>query len=168
MRGGADRPTVSRQATRRAQRSRSSSFCSSGSAMSRDGDDDDTVGYGKPPKTNRFKTGCSGNPKGRPKGSRNFASDLDDVLGSKITVTENGRKKSVSAQLAALMRLREKALKGDGRALNRLLSMADERSAERAAHSKERNLYASEEDILQRYVESLGSATNGEDQGDGE
>ncbi|WP_433989467.1 hypothetical protein SuNHUV7_41070 (plasmid) [Pseudoseohaeicola sp. NH-UV-7] len=136
--------------------------------MSRDGDDDDTVGYGKPPKKTRFKEGCSGNPKGRPKGSRNFDKDLDDVLGSKITVTENGRKKSVSAQLAALMRLREKALKGDGRALNRLLSMADERSAERAAHSKERNLYASEEDILQRYVESLGSATNGEDQGDGE
>ena len=29
------------------------------------------VGYGKPPKATRFKAGQSGNPKGRPKGSRN-------------------------------------------------------------------------------------------------
>ena len=62
--------------------------------MSRDGDDDDTVGYGKPPKKTRFQNGHSGNPTGRPKGSRNFDKDLDDVLGSKITVTENGRKKT--------------------------------------------------------------------------
>ena len=29
------------------------------------------VGYGKPPKAHRFKPGRSGNPRGRPKGSRN-------------------------------------------------------------------------------------------------
>jgi Family of unknown function (DUF5681) len=30
------------------------------------------VGYGKPPKTTRFKKGKSGNPGGRPKGSLNL------------------------------------------------------------------------------------------------
>jgi hypothetical protein len=31
------------------------------------------VGYGKPPVQTRFRKGQSGNPKGRGKGSRNFA-----------------------------------------------------------------------------------------------
>ena len=34
-------------------------------------DDDDYVGYGRPPKKHRFKPGQSGNPAGRQKGSRN-------------------------------------------------------------------------------------------------
>ena len=34
-------------------------------------DEDYEVGYGKPPKDSRFKLGQSGNPNGRPKGSRN-------------------------------------------------------------------------------------------------
>lgn len=32
------------------------------------------VGYGKPPKHGQFAPGTSGNPKGRPRGSKNFAS----------------------------------------------------------------------------------------------
>jgi hypothetical protein len=31
------------------------------------------VGYGKPPANTRFPRGLSGNPKGRPKGSKNLA-----------------------------------------------------------------------------------------------
>lgn len=130
--------------------------------------DDYEVGYGKPPKSTRFRKGQSGNPKGRPKGSRNFANDLDDVLNAKMMVNENGRTRKVSTQLAALMRLREKALKGDPRALNRLLSMAHERSAEKEVQSKERHLSIDEADILQRFVNGQGVMSNGEGNGDGE
>lgn len=126
------------------------------------------VGYAKPPKDTRFEKGQSGNRKGRPKGSRNFASDVDDILNAKMTVNENGRPRNVSTQLAALMRLREKALKGDARALDRLLSLADERSAEREAQNKERSLSTQEEDILQRFLEGSSNSLSEEDQNDGE
>lgn len=82
------------------------------------------VGYGKPPRHTRFKPGRSGNPKGRPKGHRNFKTDLVETLKTGVKLTEKGKRKTVSTQRAALLRLREKALGGDARALDRLISLA--------------------------------------------
>lgn len=133
--------------------------------MNNDRDDED-VGYGKPPKHTRFKKGQSGNPKGRPKGARHFVADLDEVLSATLTITENGAPKKVSSQLAALMRLREKALKGDPRALDRLLAMAADRSAEKEAQLAERSLSADETEILEHYAAMVRRAAGIEEASD--
>ena len=86
--------------------------------------DDYEVGYGRPPKHTRFKKGQSGNPKGRPKGSRNFSTDVRETLKEPVSVTKGGKRQTVSTQQAALSRLREKALKGDARSLDRLIELA--------------------------------------------
>jgi hypothetical protein len=54
-----------------------------------DGRDYD-VGYRKPPREHQFKPGQSGNPKGRPRGSKSFTTLLVEELGTKITIQENG------------------------------------------------------------------------------
>lgn len=113
------------------------------------------VGRGKPPKHTQFKKGQTGNSKGRPKKSRNFSSDLGEVLKQTVVIHEKGQKKSVSTQLAALMRLLEKALKGDQRALERFLTMAAEYSAETEAKQAERAISQSEADILSSYEEMI-------------
>jgi hypothetical protein len=82
------------------------------------------VGYGKPPKQTRFKVGQSGNPKGRPKGVRNFKTDLRATLKAPVKLMRDGRPRKVSTQEAMLLRLREKALGGDSRALDRLILLA--------------------------------------------
>ena len=83
-----------------------------------------TVGRGKPPKHTRFKAGQSGNPKGRPKGSRSLRSDVKEALQMPIVIMEGGKKRRISTQIGTVLKLREKALKGDGRALDRLLELA--------------------------------------------
>jgi hypothetical protein len=111
------------------------------------------VGRGRPPRHSRWRKGQSGNPRGRPKGARNFKSDLEEVLSSPVTINEGGRQKKVSVQLATLLRLGEKALKGDIRAMGKLMDLAKELSDERAGQQAERDLSAAEQDILDRFVE---------------
>jgi hypothetical protein len=82
------------------------------------------VGYGKPPKDTRFKPGQTGNRKGRPKGTKNFRTDVKATLSSKIRITRNGSPRKISTQEAMLMLLQKKALGGDVRALDKLIDLA--------------------------------------------
>jgi len=79
------------------------------------------IGRGKPPPQHRFKPGQSGNPRGRPKGARGFKTELKDALNAPVQVTEGGSITKMSTQSAAIKRLVERALKGDPRALEKLL-----------------------------------------------
>jgi Family of unknown function (DUF5681) len=56
---------------------------------------DYVVGYGRPPKATQFVASKSGNPKGRPKGSRTIGAILQHILRQKIAVTENGKTRRV-------------------------------------------------------------------------
>lgn len=80
-----------------------------------------SVGYKNPPKHTQFKPGASGNPKGRPKGTKNLKTDLYEEINERIQVTEGGQIYSISKQRALLKRLFEKAMKGDVRAAALLL-----------------------------------------------
>jgi hypothetical protein len=54
------------------------------------------VGYRRPPRHTQFKKGQSGNPKGRPKGSKNFDSMVAHELSEEMDIRENGRLKRMS------------------------------------------------------------------------
>jgi hypothetical protein len=85
---------------------------------------DGEVGYGKPPEQTRFTKGRSGNPKGRPKGSKNLATIFKQVTTKKISVKENGRTRNVTRMEAIVSQLTNKALSGDARAVGQLLKLS--------------------------------------------
>jgi hypothetical protein len=80
------------------------------------------VGFKRPPVQCRFAKGRSGNPKGRPKGTKNLRTDLIEVLQERITVTEGGRKVRMPTQRALVKTLIGKSLRGDPRSITTLLN----------------------------------------------
>ncbi|WP_298163280.1 DUF5681 domain-containing protein [Brevundimonas sp.] len=84
-------------------------------------DDDDAVGYCKPPKGSQWKKGQSGNLKGRPKlekaeralSSRQLIRDIIEALEKPVTVrTPSGAVKMTASQ-ALIAQATQKALSGD-------------------------------------------------------
>ena len=112
---------------------------------------DHDVGYKKPPQHSQFKKGQSGNAKGRPRGTRNFQSDLRDELAEPVNVREDGSVSRGSSQRAALKKLRAKALNGNLRALEKLLALAERHGIDDAADEAEHALSQSDQQIVDRH-----------------
>jgi hypothetical protein len=81
------------------------------------------AGYKHPPKHSQFKPGQSGNPKGRPKGINNLATDLEEELSESVIIHEGGKQAVTSKQRAMIKAMMSKALKGDTRAANALITL---------------------------------------------
>ena len=79
------------------------------------------VGYGRPPQQTRFPKGRSGNPKVRTKGPRGLASIWLRVMNEKVTINENGQRRRITKQEAAIKQLANKAASGDKRAIQDML-----------------------------------------------
>jgi hypothetical protein len=94
------------------------------------------VGYRNPPEKSRFKTGQSGNPRGRPKGALNLATILERTLREPVIIVENGKRKTVTKIEAAIKELVNQAASGELKALQLLSTLvrsAEEREIQAAA-----------------------------------
>lgn len=85
--------------------------------------DEYDVGYGKPPTHTRFQAGQSGNPKGRPKGSLNLATALNRALRETVVIVENGQRKSITKLDASIKGLVNRAVKGDSKSMQQMLTL---------------------------------------------
>jgi hypothetical protein len=116
------------------------------------------VGYKKPPQHSRFQPGQSGNPRGRQKGVRNLAIDVKRTLEVPVMLNDQGKARRVSTQEAALLRLREKALKGDPRSLAQFLELAKIFNNSNAVESTSGGTLAAEDQaILDAFAEDIRS-----------
>lgn len=117
------------------------------------------VGYKKPPEATRFKPGESGNPKGRPKGAKNFATAIEEELKARITINENGKRRKISKREAIAKQLVNKAASGDSKAIPLLFNETRQREkqAELVDNPLENDLAAEDKALLEHYLKNGGS-----------
>lgn len=129
--------------------------------------DSDKVGYCNPPKHSRFQKGQSGNPKGRPRGSRSLSAIAAKEL-ERIVQTNSGQRGEKMKTAEAMIRAHMiKAIKGDVRSaefITKLLAQNDNEATE--AIDGVAALPDDDQKILDDYVarqKRLNSGQRGED-----
>jgi Family of unknown function (DUF5681) len=91
------------------------------------------VGRGNPPKQTQFRKGTSGNPRGRPKGSKNLSTLILEAGRDQVTVMVDGKARKISKIQATAIQLATKSALGDQAAMNRFLDWVDEIETRAAA-----------------------------------
>ncbi len=86
--------------------------------------DEYEVGYRKPPKHSRFKKGNSGNPRGKPRGTRNSATLLKQALLASVLVKQNGHQTKTTKLRVIVTRLIHQAMQGDYPSIRLLIRYA--------------------------------------------
>jgi hypothetical protein len=86
-----------------------------------------------PPKYTQFQPGKSGNPDGRPKGSKNLSTLMMEAARDQVSATIGGKTRKISKIQATTMQLATKAAGGDHAAMGRFLDWIDEIETRAAA-----------------------------------
>ena len=95
--------------------------------MSRSGDY--LVGYRRPPVGTQFQKGQSGNPSGRPKGSKGISDVIAAALSEKVTVTMNGKRQTITKLQAAFTQMANQAAGGDAKAAKLMIELLHQSEA---------------------------------------
>ena len=116
--------------------------------MSHNNGRDYEVGYGKPPRNTQFKKGQSGNPRGRPSGSKNLATLVSVALNEPVIVVENGGRKKITKREAIIKQLVNRSTKADWRAIKILLEIVREIEGRVEPEAGENSFSAADEKVI--------------------
>ena len=117
------------------------------------------VGYGKPPREHQFPPGRSGNPRGRPKGRKNIATLVNEVLFTPVTVSGMGKEKKKMPMIhAALIGAAQDALKRDLKALSFLTGLARSFDQSTVAGNSEADLTPDDQGLIAEFLDRIGKA----------
>ena len=120
------------------------------------------VGPGNPPRHTRFKPGQSGNPNGRPKGSKNFVTILQQQLRKKVTITVDGKPRRVSVQEVIARQLANDSMKGATKAMELLIRLTSAKSDDRAGDDAARETVLPDKDALRRIQKRIAKVVGEE------
>ena len=119
---------------------------------------DYAVGYGKPPRHTRFEKGRSGNPKGRPSGSKNMSTLFTEALNETVIIAENGGRRKISKRQAIVKQIVNKAAKGDWRCTKLLLELPQETGSATERESSESSFGAADKGTIEQLKARMRSS----------
>jgi hypothetical protein len=115
---------------------------------------DYTVGFKRPPAAHRFKPGQSGNPRGRPRDRKNFATMLREIVNRKVKVS--GSTKQITMGEAVLRKLFGAAVSGEFKAQAMVLTLMESHLGVSADAGSDPELSARERAILAQFFTAQG------------
>ena len=106
------------------------------------------TGYCNPPTKTRFQPGMSGNPKGRPKGSRSFRTEILEELAELIPAADAGAP-AITKLRAIVRRLVSSAIEGEPRAIGIVIACCSKLFADIDENSE---LSADDQEIMRSFA----------------
>jgi hypothetical protein len=116
------------------------------------------VGYGKPPRHTRFKRGQSGNPRGRPRESKNLPTLLTEALNERVIVAENEGRRKITKREAIITQLVNRSAKADLRAIKILLDIIQDIECRTEPTSPETSFGLADEKVIEQLKARLNGA----------
>lgn len=113
------------------------------------------VGYGRPPKETQFARGRSGNPRGRPKGSKNLATLVLKESRQPVRINGPSGVRTVSKLQAAIMQLGNKSAQGDLRASREFLTLVQRSEESAAAGSRTEGVQEADQRTMQNLLRRM-------------
>jgi Family of unknown function (DUF5681) len=127
-------------------------------AVPRDRVREEKVGYGRPPVDTRFKPGQSGNPRGRPKGSKSLDQVLRQALDRRVPDPRRGGRHTVRMIELIVEGLVLGAAKRDPRMVRLLLALIERYAPSDAPKVDPEEVRAADREILDEYVAAMAAA----------
>ncbi|WP_425419050.1 DUF5681 domain-containing protein [Oricola indica] len=93
--------------------------------MAKNHENNEDIGYKKPPKTTRWKKGQSGNPRGRKKKPRDANGLLKLELEKVITIRDGGEDVRITKKEALITSLVNDGIKGNAKAREMMMRLLD-------------------------------------------
>ena len=113
------------------------------------------VGYGRPPEHTQFQPGQSGNPKGRPRGSKSPLTLLREELQQKVTLREGDRVTTITKLEAIMKRIVNDTLGGKVSPTRLLFPLLQVFEAQDASAPEDRNLSLSDQELLRNVLKGF-------------
>lgn len=118
------------------------------------------VGYGNPPRHAQFKPGQSGNLAGKPRGTKNHDTILNQILFRRLPIRDRGKVRHVPVIEAIFLKFAEEALRGNPKAAAFLLNRYAPIPLD---ETNSRDLSGEEDQILQAFAQRILGASKKED-----